>query len=82
MLKDLGQVAKLVCIPTTSGTGSEISSFSVITDDKTGIKYPLADYAFTPSMAIIDPDFVMTMPKGLAAASGIDAIVHCLQNAY
>ena len=79
MLKDLGQVAKLICIPTTSGTGSEISSFSVITDDKTGIKYPLADYAFTPSVAIIDPDFVMTMPKGLAAASGIDAIVHCLE---
>ena len=79
MLKDLGQVAKLICIPTTSGTGSEISSFSVITDDATGIKYPLADYAFTPSMAIIDPDFVMTMPKGLAAASGIDAITHCLE---
>ena len=80
MLKDLGQVAKLICIPTTSGTGSEISSFSVITDDKTGIKYPLADYAFTPSMAIIDPDFVMTMPKGLAAASGFDAVVHCLES--
>ena len=79
MLKDLGQVAKLICIPTTSGTGSEISSFSVITDDATGIKYPLADYAFTPSMAIIDPDFVMTMPKGLAAASGIDAVTHCLE---
>ncbi len=79
MLKDLGQVAKLICIPTTSGTGSEMSSFSVITDDATGIKYPLADYAFTPSMAIVDPDFVMTMPKGLAAASGFDAVVHCLE---
>lgn len=78
-LPDLGKVAKLVCIPTTSGTGSEISSFSVITDDKTGIKYPLADYAMTPNMAIIDPDFVMTMPKGLAAASGIDALTHCLE---
>lgn len=79
-LPDLGKIAKLICIPTTSGTGSEMSSFSVITDDKTGIKYPLADYAFTPSMAIIDPDFVMTMPKGLAAASGIDAITHCLES--
>ena len=78
-LPDLGQKADLVCIPTTSGTGSETTPFAVITDNETGVKYPLADYAFMPKMAIVDPDFVMTMPKGLAAASGIDAVSHAIE---
>ncbi|MDD2839569.1 MAG: bifunctional acetaldehyde-CoA/alcohol dehydrogenase [Rickettsiales bacterium] len=78
-LPDLGEKADLVCIPTTSGTGSEVTPFAVITDDSTGVKYPLADYAFMPTMAIVDPDFVMTMPKGLAAASGIDAVSHAVE---
>ncbi len=74
-----GKIAKLVCIPTTSGTGSEMTAFTVITDDKTNVKYPIADYGFTPSMAIIDPDLASTMPKSVAAASGFDAIAHCLE---
>ncbi|HCU58949.1 MAG TPA: bifunctional acetaldehyde-CoA/alcohol dehydrogenase [Alphaproteobacteria bacterium] len=78
-LPELGQKAKLVCIPTTSGTGSEVTPFAVITDDKTHQKYPLADYALTPSMAIIDANFVDGMPKGLTAAGGIDALVHALE---
>ncbi|HSQ97596.1 MAG TPA: bifunctional acetaldehyde-CoA/alcohol dehydrogenase [Rickettsiales bacterium] len=78
-LPNLGEKADLVCIPTTSGTGSEVTPFAVITDDSTGVKYPLADYAFMPSMAIVDTDFVMTMPKGLAAASGIDAVSHAIE---
>lgn len=78
-LPTLGSKAELVCIPTTSGTGSEVTPFTVITDDRTGNKYPLADYAFTPSMSIIDPDLCTTMPKGLAAASGIDALTHALE---
>jgi len=76
---ELGKKATMVAIPTTSGTGSEVTSFAVITDDKTHIKYPLADYALTPDMAIIDPNFVDTMPKGLCAASGIDALTHALE---
>ncbi len=76
---DLGRKAVMVAIPTTSGTGSEVTPFSVITDDKTGQKYPIADYALTPNMAIVDPDLVMTMPKGLAAYSGFDAIVHAVE---
>ena len=76
---ELGKKALMVAIPTTSGTGSEVTSFAVITDDKTHIKYPLADYALTPNMAIIDPNFVDTMPKGLCAASGIDALTHSLE---
>ena len=76
---ELGKKALMVAIPTTSGTGSEVTSFAVITDDKTHIKYPLADYALTPNMAIIDPNFVDTMPKGLCAASGIDALTHALE---
>ena len=77
---ELGEKAKLVCIPTTSGTGSEVTPFSIITDDKTHVKYALADYALTPSMAIIDPNFVDDMPKGLTAAGGIDALVHALES--
>ncbi|MDR2077839.1 MAG: iron-containing alcohol dehydrogenase, partial [Rickettsiales bacterium] len=79
MMPDLGKVADLVCIPTTSGTGSEVTPFTIITDEKTHNKYAIADYAFTPSMAIVDPDLAATMPRGLAAASGIDALVHGLE---
>jgi len=75
----LGTKAVLVAIPTTSGTGSEVTPFAIVTDDKTGIKYPIADYELTPDMAIIDPDFVMGLPKALTAYSGIDAIVHNLE---
>ena len=76
---DMGKKAEMVAIPTTSGTGSEVTPFSVVTDDKTGLKYPIADYALTPNMAIVDPELVMSMPKGLTAASGIDAITHSLE---
>ncbi|MDR1941338.1 MAG: iron-containing alcohol dehydrogenase, partial [Endomicrobium sp.] len=79
-ISDLGAKAMLVAIPTTSGTGSEVTPFAVITDDKTHIKYPIADYALTPDMAIIDPNFVDSMPKGLCAASGIDALTHALES--
>jgi acetaldehyde dehydrogenase/alcohol dehydrogenase len=75
----LGTKAELVCIPTTSGTGSEVTPFTIITDDKTRNKYAIADYAFTPNMAILDPELAKTMPKGLAAASGIDALVHSIE---
>ena len=76
---EMGQKAYMVAIPTTSGTGSEVTPFAVITDDKTGIKYPIADYALTPNMAIVDAHLVLTMPKGLCAAGGIDALVHSLE---
>jgi len=79
-LPELGVKAKMVCIPTTSGTGSEVTPFSIITDDETHVKYAIADYALTPSMAIIDPNFVDDMPKGLTAAGGIDAMVHALES--
>ena len=69
----------MVAIPTTSGTGSEVTPFAVITDDKDGIKYALADYALTPYMAIIDANFVDNLPKGLTAAGGIDALVHAIE---
>ncbi|MEG1980635.1 MAG: iron-containing alcohol dehydrogenase, partial [Victivallaceae bacterium] len=78
-IPQLGAKAKMVAIPTTSGTGSEVTPFAVITDEKTGNKYPLADYALTPNMAIIDTKFVMTMPKKLTAYSGFDAISHGLE---
>lgn len=78
-IPELGKKADLVCIPTTSGTGSEVTPFTVITDEKTGLKYPLADYALTPSMAIIDANFVDKMPKSLTAAGGIDALVHAIE---
>lgn len=76
---DLGSKATMVCIPTTSGTGSEVTPFAVITDSDTHIKYPIADYALTPNMAIVDPDLVRSMPRGLAAASGIDSLTHALE---
>ncbi|MDD3119049.1 MAG: bifunctional acetaldehyde-CoA/alcohol dehydrogenase, partial [Victivallales bacterium] len=75
----LGEKAILVAVPTTSGTGSEVTPFAVITDEQTGNKYPLADYELTPTMAIIDSDLVMSMPKGLTAYSGIDALTHALE---
>ncbi len=76
---ELGKKAMMVAIPTTSGTGSEVTPFSIITDEKTHVKYAIADYALTPNMAIIDPNFVDGMPKGLTAASGIDALVHSIE---
>ncbi|PVZ70228.1 bifunctional acetaldehyde-CoA/alcohol dehydrogenase [Pelagibaculum spongiae] len=75
----LGVKAKMVAIPTTSGTGSEVTPFAVVTDDSTGMKYPIADYQLTPNMAIIDANFVMDMPKSLTAFSGIDAVTHALE---
>ena len=78
-LPELGKKALMVAIPTTSGTGSEVTPFSIITDDKTGVKYAIADYALTPNMAIVDPNFVDGMPKGLTSASGIDALVHAIE---
>jgi len=79
-LPNIGEKAKLVCIPTTSGTGSEVTPFSVVTDEKTGTKYPLADYSLTPYMAIIDPYLVLDMPKSLTAFGGIDAITHAIES--
>jgi acetaldehyde dehydrogenase/alcohol dehydrogenase len=76
---ELGRKALFVAIPTTSGTGSEVTPFAVITDDATGKKYPLADYALTPTMAIVDAELAMGMPKGLTAAGGIDAVTHALE---
>ena len=75
----MGQKAIMVAIPTTSGTGSEVTPFAVITDEKTGIKYPLADYELTPNIAIVDPELVLTMPKGLTAFGGFDALVHAIE---
>ena len=75
----MGGKANFIAIPTTAGTGSEVTPFAVITDDETGIKYPLADYELLPNIAIVDIDFMMDMPKGLTAASGIDALVHSLE---
>ena len=78
-LPELGKKATMVAIPTTSGTGSEVTPFAIITDDETHVKYAIADYALTPNMAIIDPNFVDGMPKGLTSASGIDALVHAVE---
>lgn len=75
----MGEKAYFVAIPTSAGTGSEVTPFAVITDQDTGIKYPLADYQLMPNMAIIDSDLMMSMPKGLTAASGIDALTHALE---
>ena len=75
----MGEKAYFIAIPTSAGTGSEVTPFAVITDEKTGTKYPLADYELLPNMAIIDTDFHMTAPKGLTAASGIDAVTHALE---
>lgn len=76
---EMGKKAFFVAVPTTSGTGSEVTPFAVVTDDKTGAKYPIADYALTPHMAVIDLDFVKDMPKKLTAYSGIDALVHAIE---
>ncbi|MBY6109666.1 bifunctional acetaldehyde-CoA/alcohol dehydrogenase [Halomonas sp. DP1Y21-3] len=75
----MGEKASLVCIPTTSGTGSEVTPFAVVTDDATGIKYPLADYQLTPDMAIVDANLVMKMPRSLTAFGGYDAVTHALE---
>ncbi|WP_299014557.1 bifunctional acetaldehyde-CoA/alcohol dehydrogenase [uncultured Photobacterium sp.] len=75
----MGQKAELVCITTTSGTGSEVTPFAVVTDDTTGAKYPLADYELTPHMAIVDANLVMNMPKSLTAFGGYDAVTHALE---
>lgn len=75
----MGEKAYFIAVPTSAGTGSEVTPFAVITDERTGVKYPLADYELVPNMAIVDADFHMTAPKGLTAASGIDAVTHCLE---
>jgi len=75
----MGEKAYFIAIPTSAGTGSEVTPFAVITDEKSGVKYPLADYELMPNMAIIDTDFHMSAPKGLTAASGIDAVTHAIE---
>ncbi|MBE6131212.1 MAG: bifunctional acetaldehyde-CoA/alcohol dehydrogenase [Erysipelotrichaceae bacterium] len=75
----MGEKAYFIAVPTSSGTGSEVTPFAVITDDETHIKYPLADYVLLPNMAIVDTDLMMSAPKGLTAASGIDALTHALE---
>ena len=75
----MGEKAYFVAIPTSSGTGSEVTSFAVITDQETGIKYPLADYELLPDMSIVDADNMMSQPKGLTSASGVDVLVHALE---
>ena len=75
----MGEKAYFIAIPTSAGTGSEVTPFAVITDEKSGIKYPLADYELLPKMAIIDTDFHMSAPRSLTAASGIDAVTHALE---
>ena len=75
----MGEKALFVAIPTTAGTGSEVTPFAVITDEKTGTKYPIADYELMPDMAIVDADLMMNIPKGLTAASGIDAVSHAME---
>ncbi|WP_238918577.1 bifunctional acetaldehyde-CoA/alcohol dehydrogenase [Clostridium sp. YIM B02555] len=75
----LGEKAMMVSIPTSAGTGSEVTPFAVITNEKSGIKYPLADYELTPDMAIVDAELMMNMPKSLTASSGIDALIHGIE---
>ncbi|MBR5609761.1 MAG: bifunctional acetaldehyde-CoA/alcohol dehydrogenase [Elusimicrobiaceae bacterium] len=76
---DLGKKATMVAIPTTSGTGSEVTPFTIITDEKTDTKYAITDYALTPDMAIVDPEFVLGMPKSLTAFSGLDVLTHAIE---
>ena len=78
-LPALGAKARLICVPTSSGTGSEVTPFAVITDHKTGYKYPIADYALTPSVAIVDPVLARTQPRRLASDSGFDALTHSIE---
>ncbi len=75
----MGDKAYFIAVPTSAGTGSEVTPFAVITDEKTGTKYPLADYELMPKMAIVDCNMMMNAPKGLTSASGIDAVTHCLE---
>lgn len=75
----MGEKAMMVAIPTSAGTGSEVTPFAVITDEVSGLKYPLADYELTPDIAIVDAELMMKMPKGLTSASGIDALTHALE---
>lgn len=75
----MGEKAYFIAVPTSAGTGSEVTPFAVITDEATGVKYPLADYELLPSMAIVDADLMINMPRGLTAASGIDAMTHALE---
>ncbi len=75
----MGEKAYFVAIPTSSGTGSEVTPFAVITDDRTGTKYPLADYELLPNMAIVDADNMMNQPRGLTSASGVDVLTHALE---
>ncbi len=75
----MGEKAYFIAIPTSAGTGSEVTPFAVITDERSGVKYPLADYELLPNMAIIDTDYHMSAPRGLTAASGIDAVTHALE---
>ena len=75
----MGEKAYFIAVPTSAGTGSEVTPFAVITDEKTGVKYPLADYELMPKMAIVDADLMMNAPKGLTSASGIDAVTHALE---
>ncbi len=75
----MGEKAYFIAVPTSAGTGSEVTPFAVITDEKSGIKYPLADYELMPKMAIVDANMMMNAPKGLTSASGIDAVTHCLE---
>lgn len=71
---------KLICVPTTSGTGSEVTPFAVITDSETGVKYPLADYALTPDVAIVDSQFIQSVPKTVVADSGLDVLCHAIES--
>ncbi len=75
----MGEKAMLVCVPTTAGTGSEVTPFAIITDQRDGTKYPITDYELMPNMAIIDSDLMLNIPKGLTRASGIDALTHCME---
>ena len=75
----MGTKAMLICVPTTAGTGSEVTPFAIITDQRDGTKYPITDYELLPNMAIVDSDLMLTIPKGLTRASGIDALTHCME---